>query len=719
MNFAGDFYKDGIQLVAIDPMGEEPTRASFFNDVDKMSEWVGEQNQKFNIYFTVNKTKSKNKKSRKEHITEWNALWVDIDPDKNEDRELERIRIEEELKAVDLHPSVIIDSGNGYAAYWYFDKPIKANSENNDKLERLNIALAKIMKGDSCHNVDRIMRLPETVNYPTPSKIRAGYEESNAKLYYANGHRYNVKEIISWVKDKLPEEPEAEKASDKMPEVNNDKLNVLLEKDDAVKSLWKGTPTDNQQDTSRSGFDMTLVALLKSRGLTEQEVHQALFLFEHGKINEAKFPNKYSHGLWESTHANQPLQFLVSSSKLIDRYAYIVDQDKFYDGKSGIFLTATALNNKYIREYPGTKKCPKAAEVLLNDEERIVVDTVTWLPSDDKILKEGGAVKLNLYVQPTMEVKQGDATPWLEHLEFLISDKDQSEHLLNWMAFMMQHPEKKINHQVLMAGNPRIGKDMLFVPIVEYFGQQNVAHPQAEQMHGSFNEYLNGKKLIMVEEIMNYEKRTYENQLKPLCAAPPKFLHINVKGLRQYEIHNVCALVFFSNEPDAISIRTKGDTRYFCLWSGVQPKSPEYYTELWRWMHDGGNEIVSHYLLNRDVSDFNHGTGAPETEYRKEIGYMSTSGKELTVTEAIQCHSAPFEGDLVTTNDVVEAFKESGINNIQMAGRLLRRAGAVKHECVYEEDKKTKKMYLWSVRNHEIYDGMSKHDVVKQYKDAF
>jgi hypothetical protein len=716
MNFINTFYKNKIiHLVAIDPMGQETIKAEPFDEKKKAKKWAQDLNSKgFNIYFTVNNPKPIKKKATKNDIKEILAAWVDIDPDKNKNREKERTRIKALIDDLDLKPSAIIDSGNGYAVYWYYEKPLDADAGNIELAEQINIALQKKLGGDNCHNVDRVMRYPDMINYPTPQKIRAGYEQSQSSTVLANGVRYKPNQLIKWVGG-IKEEAKTAISKD------NEKLQLLLDNDGRVAALWEGTPTENQADTSRSGYDMTLLAMLKGRGLSEEETLGALYLFEHGKINEQRFPEKYFRKMWRDTNVKQPLLFNIRGADFLTKqYAYVKDQDRYFDGLSGIFMTPTVFNNIHLKQFPGGKNGPKAHESFLLEETAIIVDTVTWLPGAGRLLKEGNTNKLNLYVEPTMETTEGDVTPWLLHMAYLIPDEEQREHLLNWMAFTMQRPGIKINHQILMAGTPRIGKDTAFCPIVEYFGSQNVSHPQAEQMHNAHNEFLNGKKLIMVEEIMNYEKRTYENQLKPLCAAPPKFLHINPKGMRQYEIHNVVSIVFFSNEPDAISIRTKGDTRYFCLWCGMARKDEQYYIDFWKWLYEGGNEAVAGWLLRRDVTSFRHGGGAPETEYRREIGAMSLSGMEVAIHEAIAAHIEPFDNDLVTVAEIIEKFAERGIKNPARAGVLLKKYGAEKFECSYKEDKKTKKLYIWAIRNIEKYKTMheiSPTDLVNLYKN--
>ncbi|NDW53899.1 DNA-primase RepB domain-containing protein [Aliiroseovarius sp. PrR006] len=74
------------------------------------------------------------------------------------------------LKDFTPRPSVIVFSGGGYQAFWLLDEPMS----DLKKAEEINKGLAERLGGDNCHNVDRIMRVPGSINWPNTKKRRAG-----------------------------------------------------------------------------------------------------------------------------------------------------------------------------------------------------------------------------------------------------------------------------------------------------------------------------------------------------------------------------------------------------------------------------------------------------------------------------------------------------------------------------------------------------------------
>lgn len=134
-------------------------------------EWITKQNEnKANIYFQVNPLKEGvvNQKAKKSDMKCVTAFHVDVDDPS--DVALEKIN------SFWPKPSIVIFSGGGYQAFWKLDVPLF----DLDKAEEINKAIASELGGDSCHNVDRIMRVPGTINWPNKKKRDSGRQEALA-----------------------------------------------------------------------------------------------------------------------------------------------------------------------------------------------------------------------------------------------------------------------------------------------------------------------------------------------------------------------------------------------------------------------------------------------------------------------------------------------------------------------------------------------------------
>src|SRR5262249_42394103 len=105
----------------------------------------------------------------------------------------EQAKILDTLKAFEPPPSVIIFSGGGHQGFWRLDTPISVkDAAHIEKLEAYNIGLEQTLGGDHCHNIDRIMRPPGTINLPNEKKRSAGRVPALAELILFKDRVYTL-----------------------------------------------------------------------------------------------------------------------------------------------------------------------------------------------------------------------------------------------------------------------------------------------------------------------------------------------------------------------------------------------------------------------------------------------------------------------------------------------------------------------------------------------
>lgn len=132
--------------------------------------------KKSGVYFGVALRKPGSTEGKKKDVACVTALWCDIDVKKDGN---DMGRVLASLKMLELRPSIIINSGNGYHCYWLLREPKLINNEADiEQIETLNAALAEILGGDpSAKDVTRVLRVPLTFNTkgekPIPVKMAA------------------------------------------------------------------------------------------------------------------------------------------------------------------------------------------------------------------------------------------------------------------------------------------------------------------------------------------------------------------------------------------------------------------------------------------------------------------------------------------------------------------------------------------------------------------
>ncbi len=160
-------------LAAIPPDGGRPEFRTFMpSEFSAAEEWIEARQGIAGLYYQVNEVRAGllNRKPTKADIARVLHLHADIDV--NDEATLQHIR------SFVPAPTVIVFSGGGFQPLWTLREP----STEFDRVERINMAIAQALGGDNCHNVDRLLRLPGTINMPNAKKRAAGRVPTLARI---------------------------------------------------------------------------------------------------------------------------------------------------------------------------------------------------------------------------------------------------------------------------------------------------------------------------------------------------------------------------------------------------------------------------------------------------------------------------------------------------------------------------------------------------------
>src|SRR5882672_3881781 len=169
-----------VHLYAIDPAGGSP-KGYIGTNLAEIEKWVA-QHLKHNLYYAFNHPREDKRGKAKSADIEWlSGFHVDIDLPAGANREewfpatIERINELGPCSILSCPQPDIVMSGNGLQALWCFARPLLATAANVALVEDINRRLAHALGGDNCHNIDRILRLPGTLNHPDDGKLLKGY----------------------------------------------------------------------------------------------------------------------------------------------------------------------------------------------------------------------------------------------------------------------------------------------------------------------------------------------------------------------------------------------------------------------------------------------------------------------------------------------------------------------------------------------------------------
>jgi hypothetical protein len=398
----------------------------------------------------------------------------------------------------------------------------------------------------------------------------------------------------------------------------------------------------------------------------------------------------------------------VEKSEWWSRFAYIQTDDAYFDLQDKRELTRGTFNALF--RHISCKSIHNGRKVEASysfDEHRQAKGAkslvgVTYAAGADVLVARDGLPYGNRWRDARPTPVAGDVSPWLAHVERMVPEEFEREHLLNALAHKVQFPTHKINHAILMGGNHGSGKDTLFAPFFWAIGGEakaNCSLVKNEDLNSQWG-YALECEVMEIAELRQAEakdRRALENTLKPIIAAPPELLMVNRKGMHPYMALNRVFVIAFSNERVAISLPSE-DRRWFVLWCAA-PKLPEAQAvSLWNWyQHRAGFEAVAHYLHTRDVSAWNPSAPPPMTEAKLIMVEHGMSTAESFLVDQMTRRVGEFSRGVIgapfhAVCDRLQGLAPAGVKIVQAALlHALKEAGWIDMGRIASRQHGTKK----------------------------
>jgi hypothetical protein len=181
-------------LTAIVPDG--PTRTVTTKNENEARDFIVGQNENGkNVYYQINPCKDAlTSKASKDDIAAVEFLHVDADPADDESPAVFKQRMLPLIEQDARQRFAMVDTGNGLQLLYRLEQPIEITGKDDptvDDAEARNRALAQAFGAKpGTQNIDRLFRIPGTINYPNARKQRIGRTICQAKLIAHNDTRH-------------------------------------------------------------------------------------------------------------------------------------------------------------------------------------------------------------------------------------------------------------------------------------------------------------------------------------------------------------------------------------------------------------------------------------------------------------------------------------------------------------------------------------------------
>ena len=261
----------------------------------------------------------------------------------------------------------------------------------------------------------------------------------------------------------------------------------------------------------------------------------------------------------------------------------------------------------------GNFKQVQTAVEWLAWEHRNIVRGLTYAPGKPTIV----AGHLNIWEGWGCEPEEGDTGYFDALLKHSLRElhQDELEWYLDWMAWGFQHPGAKLKSSIMSWSRTEgTGKSLLAESLARIYGPANVMTISQKTLRGSWNEWIEGKQLIIANEISGVDKLEAMDIVKDYITN--ETVSITRRFVDTYTMPN-CAQFMFSSNHNNAALLTDPDRRYFVIHYPEERLDPEFAWKHYRpWMMESmaGPAALFHRMLHRKINlNFNPHGGPPIT----------------------------------------------------------------------------------------------------------
>jgi hypothetical protein len=600
-----------------------------FTETDKILEWLEIHGSNRNIYFSVNPTiHPVNKKPMREDIKSMDWLHVDVDPRAGEDIEAEQKRALALLQTPPNNipsPTVIVFSGGGYQGFWKLIEPFDINGQETafEDAKRYNQALELALGADNCHNVDRIMRLPGTINRPDARKQKKGRQPALAKLIEWHDDRiYPITKFTQAPEVQTEQVGFGTKTTIQISG-NIKRLDDVNELPDRVSDLCKvvivqGTDPDNtSRFPSRSEALFFVCCELHRANVSEEMIFSIITdkdfgisssVLEKGTGYEKYALRQIERAKDEAIHPklrelNEKYAVVTMGGK--QRIIY-EDHDELLDRHRLIKMTFEDFRNKYMHQRiqqgtdaQGNPRYIPLGKWWLENRERRQYEKIVFAPG------KSTPNSYNMWRGFPYEPREGTQHQYLfDHIFKNVCGQNEElfNYVVSWLARAVQFPAEPGYTALVLRGDQGVGKGFLARTAGKLFGRHFIHVSNAQHLTGNFNAHLRDCVVLFADEAFYAGDKRHASTLKTLVTEDS--IMIEPKGIDTEMVANCLHIIMASNEDWVVPAGM--NERRFCVLdvSDAHMQDAIYFGKIADAMKNSGYNNLLNFLLQHDIKKF-------------------------------------------------------------------------------------------------------------------
>jgi hypothetical protein len=207
----------------------------------------------------------------------------------------------------------------------------------------------------------------------------------------------------------------------------------------------------------------------------------------------------------------------------------------------------------------------------------------------------------------------------LDHIKYLVNEEGKKdtptyEYVLNWLAHIIQRPERKTESALVFSSRKEgIGKNAFTDLLEKIFEGYITSIESIDTLAGKFNSILKSKLVVFGDEISPKAKELNDVIKKRITS---KNINIEYKGLESIKMKDRSNYIFTTN--NELAFKVSDEDRRFCLIECPRiKKDAVYFDNLYKALDDQDTlKNFYNFLLSKDLSNVNI-RNIPMTDYKK------------------------------------------------------------------------------------------------------
>jgi len=411
----------------------------------------------------------------------------------------------------------------------------------------------------------------------------------------------------------------------------------------------------------------------------------------------------------------------IQTNDFVKRIAYMMKQKKYYDLQDKEMYDAEAIDVKYAKDFRDQKYTPLSFWKK-HPDSAVCVDFTYKPMTKERFVHVEKKLMINVYEEHDLKPDPKVDTDLYEALvKHVIPHDECRKHFLDWNAWILQNPGKKVRHGLIMQSDEfQLGKGSLYDINRDILGRVNAKKIELQQALDKGKGYLVNSIMVLIDEAKSSgkweEKQLLLNTLKIIMTEGS----VGIRQLyKEYSEQDTCTNYWVNtNHRDAFAL-PPNEVRYWVYFSQAKRND-----RLLKEFHDArlkDNMAAGVFaeMLDRDVSKFDYLGVAPWTEYRDEMTELADKPLNDYVKEGYEQGVYPLDRSLVTTSELFHYWRDkikmrvTRERDVAAALQLLKPKPIRVRGCPVADVGSNAN--IWIIRDHDKYKKYTAKQLGKLY----